>query len=263
MANCLELASVLDPPACFRSIFPFGAPMSRASISVNALTNCGNAASPNSFRPPSESASKHFTSPRTMSFSGVQTDAMAVQCPAALDESTLVECIANGEPAAIADVYDLHHRAVHAFAWRLLGDPTAAEDLVHDVFVALPKAARRFRGEASLRTFLISIAVNHARHHVRSATRRRAAMDRLGREPESTGVTPEAQARQSELARALAAAMDELSVEHRVTFVLSEIEERNSREVSEILGIPDATVRTRLHHAKRKLRAVLERGGFR
>lgn len=198
-----------------------------------------------------------------MPYPGIQAEPMAVRCPPVFDESSLVERLASAEPAAIGEVYDAHHRAIHAFAWRLLGDAMAAEDLVHDVFVALPKAVRRFRGDASLRTFLIGIAVNHARHHVRSATRRRAALERLGRENPEPLRTPEQGARQAELARALTRAMDDLSVEHRVTFVLAEVEDRSSREVAEILGIPDATVRTRLHHAKKKLRAALEGGDLR
>ena len=57
---------------------------------------------------------------------------------------------------------------MRAFARRLVGDPEAAEDLVHEVFVSLPRAIRRYREQSSLRTFLISIAVNHARHFVRA-----------------------------------------------------------------------------------------------
>ncbi len=206
---------------------------------------------------------RHRILPRPMLYPGVQAQPMVVDCSAVVDERTLVERLAAGEPAAVGEMYDAHHRAVHAFAWRLVGDPELAEDLVHDVFVALPKAARRFRGDSSLRTFLISIAINHARHHIRAASRRRAAMERLGREPDEVGRTPEGDARQAELARALTLAMDELSVDHRITFVLAEVEDRSSKEVAEILGIPDATVRTRLHHAKKRLRESLERGGFR
>jgi RNA polymerase sigma-70 factor (ECF subfamily) len=177
-------------------------------------------------------------------------------------EPSLVERVASAEPAAIGEVYDAHHGAVRAFALRLLGDDASAEDVVHDVFVNLPKAVRRFRGDSTLRTFLISVAANHARHHVRSARRRRAASDRLSLEPQASASTPEQDARRMELCRALARAMDTLSLDHRLAFVLCEIEERSSREAAEILGIPDATVRTRCHHAKKRLRAALEKEGL-
>jgi RNA polymerase sigma-70 factor, ECF subfamily len=151
---------------------------------------------------------------------------------------------------------------VRAFATRLVGDASAAEDLLHEVFVALPRAMRGYRFESSLRTFLISIAVNHARHHVRAATRRRAAMGRLALEPEGTSQDPEQIQRRKELASLLTRALDTLPLEQRVAFVLCEVEDRTSREVAEITGAPEGTVRTRLHHAKKKLREELSQEGL-
>ena len=176
----------------------------------------------------------------------------------------LVERLRAGDGAALGEAYDLHHGHVRAFARRLVGDLASAEDVVQETFVALPGAIRRFRGDAPLRTFLLGVAVNHARHHVRAAARRRAAMDRLqGEIPHATGTSPEEDAAGAQLARALARALDELSLDHRAAFVLCEVEERSSVEVAAVLGIPEATVRTRLLHAKKKLRAWFERRGVR
>ena len=174
------------------------------------------------------------------------------------DAESLIARLGRGDPSAVGEAYDQHHAAVRAFAKRLVGDSSASEDLVHDVFVALPKAMAGYRGDSSLRTFLIGIAVNHARHHVRAAARRRGAFEKLGHEPSSAAVDPEHDARRRELARLLTRALDELSLDHRVAFVLCEVEERSSREVAEIVGVPEATVRTRLFHAKKKLRVLLE-----
>lgn len=178
------------------------------------------------------------------------------------EEQNLVQRLAAADPAAVGEVYDQHHRAVRAFATRLVGDAASAEDLVHEVFVALPRAMRGYRFESSLRTFLISIAVNHARHHVRAATRRRAAMGRLALEPEGNVADPEQLQRRKELASLLTRALDSLPLEQRVTFVLCEVEDRTSREVAEITGVPEGTVRTRLHHAKKKLREELSLEGL-
>lgn len=172
-------------------------------------------------------------------------------------EAELIVRLVRAERSAVAEVYDAHHGAVRAFARRLVGEPAAAEDLVHEVFVSLPKAAKNFRGQSSLRTFLISIAVNHARHHVRAATRRRAAFGKLEREPNAEVQNPEQATERKQLAEALNRALDTLPLDQRVAFVLCEVEERTSVEVAEILAVPEGTVRTRLHHAKRKLRAAL------
>ena len=180
--------------------------------------------------------------------------------PAAAD---LLERLRQGESRALGEMYDQHHEAVRAFAGRLLGDSAAAEDLVHEVFVTLPRAARRFRGDSPLRSFLIGIAIQHARHHVRSASRRRAALARLSAEPERAVSSPEASASERRLLEAVQRALDELPLDQRVAFVLCDVEERSSVEAAELVHAPEATLRTRLFHARRKLRAALEKGGFR
>lgn len=178
-------------------------------------------------------------------------------------DASLIERLSCGDVAAVGEAYDQHHSAVRAFARRLVGDPTTAEDLVHEVFVTLPRAARRFNGQSSLRTFLLAIAVNHARHHVRGAARRRKAHERLAEEPSHGPPDPEHTARRKELADALSRALDSLPLDQRVAFVLCEVEERSSLEVAEIVGAPEGTIRTRLFHARRKLREILDREGLR
>jgi RNA polymerase sigma-70 factor, ECF subfamily len=177
-------------------------------------------------------------------------------------EAALLERLQQGEPAAVAEVYDLHQATIHAFARRLVGDAAAAQDLVHEVFVSLPRAIARFEGASSLRTFLLSIAINHARHHLRAATRRRAAMERFSREPRSLGGGPEQHALRVDLARELSRALDLLPIDQRVAFVLCEVEERTSKEAAQIVGAPEPTVRTRLFHAKKKLREELGKRGL-
>lgn len=183
--------------------------------------------------------------------------------PASGDETDLVERLRTGSPEAIAEAYDRHAGAVFAFARRLLGDATEASDLVHETFVSLPRAIRAFRSDASLRTFLVAIAVNHARHHVRAAKRRRAAMDRLSREPTEHESSPERAMHGRDLARALTEALDRLPLEQRVAFVLCEVEERSAQEVAALTKAPEVTVRTRVFKAKAKLREELARRGFR
>jgi len=198
-----------------------------------------------------------------MNFGHLVLSPTASVSEAVVSERSLASRLAAADPAAVGAVYDEHHDAVRAFSARLVGDAAAAEDLVHEVFVSLPRAIRGYRFESSLRTFLISIAVNHARHHVRAASRRRAAMARLAQEPEGSGAHPEQLQRRKELASMLTRALDTLPLDQRVAFVLCEVEERSSREVSDIVGVPEGTVRTRLHHAKKKLRQVLSQEGVR
>jgi RNA polymerase sigma-70 factor (ECF subfamily) len=175
----------------------------------------------------------------------------------------LVERLRRYERAALAEAFDAYHAPVRALARRVVGDDAAAEDLVQEVFVALPRAVQRFEGRAQLKTFLLSMVLNHAKHHVRAAVRRRALADRFGRAQSRAFVDGEQEASRAELAWLLTRALDELPLDQRVAFVLMELEDRSSAEAGEIAGAPEATMRTRLFHAKRRLREQLEAWGVR
>ncbi len=180
------------------------------------------------------------------------------------DAPSLADRLRRGETTALAEAYDAHHAHVRAFACRLVGDDGAAEDLVQETFLALPGAMRSFRGDAALRTFVVGIAVNHARHHVRSASRRRAAHLRSqAQEDAPPPSTPEERSNRRELAEALTRALDELPYDQRVAVILLEVEERSAAEAAHIAGAPEATMRTRAFHAKKKLRELLEKRGVR
>lgn len=166
--------------------------------------------------------------------------------------------VASGDEAAFVAVYRAHFDEVRAFAERVLGSRSAADDVVHDVFLALPRALRSFRGEGSLKSFILSMAVRSARSHHRSLIRRLKREERAGEEYVPwTAPPPDAELERTELARLLARALDTLPLDQRVAFVLCEVEERTSTEVAEILGENAATLRARVFHAKKKLRRVL------
>jgi RNA polymerase sigma-70 factor (ECF subfamily) len=178
-----------------------------------------------------------------------------VLCP----EAELVTALAQGDRSAIRRVYRLHHEQVRAFASRLLGSEADAEEVVQEVFLALPRSLRGFKQASSLSTFIMGMAVNHARHSLRASYRRRAALNRLAQVPTETPTVeqPDQSLLRQQLARRLARAMDHLTEDQRITFVLSEVEERSSAEVAEILKIPSSTVRARVSAAREKLREVL------
>src|SRR5450432_3885276 len=180
-----------------------------------------------------------------------------VEPPSELDTTSLIAALRQGDLAALATAFDRWHQRVRVLARRLLSDPAAAEDVVQDVFAALPRAIQRFRGEVDLETFLLAIAVKRARHHQRAAVRRRRALARLATEERRGPRDPEQDAYRRELGLRLGAALDRLPLAQRVAFVLCEVEELTSVQAAEIAAVPEATVRTRLFHARRRLRDLL------
>jgi RNA polymerase sigma-70 factor (ECF subfamily) len=192
-----------------------------------------------------------YQNPLSVSF------AIAAQQPETAAVPTIEERIAEREPAAIDEIYREHHTALRGFSRRLVGDHETAEDLVHDVFIALPDAIRRFRGDASLRTFLFAIAVRRGHKFIRSASRRRAAMTRLADQPLAPTLTPDRALQQQQAAETLYRALDRLPDDQRTAFVLCEIDQLTAGDAAVIAGAPEATMRTRLFHARKKLRALL------
>lgn len=176
-----------------------------------------------------------------------------------VSEPTLVSRLADGDRDAIDEVYREHRAALHGFARRFVGDPQVAEDLVHDVFVALPSAIRRFRGDSSLRTFLMAIALRRGHKHIRAASRRRNAMTKLADEPLAPAPRPDVPLARQQLATKLYAALDKLPDDQRAAFVLCEIDQLSAAEAGAIADAPEATMRTRLFHARKKLRALLDK----
>jgi len=164
-----------------------------------------------------------------------------------------------GDTKAIRLVYRQHHEAVRAFGRRLLNVEADADELVQDTFVALPKALKNFRGECTLRTFLLSIAAKTSRNYLRSRRRRSSLLEGF------LGVVrfsppkplPDESLDSEMLANRLRAAMDQLSDDQRIAFVLVEVEERSSAEAGDILGVPPSTVRARAGAARRKLQELL------
>jgi RNA polymerase sigma-70 factor, ECF subfamily len=175
------------------------------------------------------------------------------------DHADLVASLRQGRLDALACAFDRWHQRVRVLARRLLSDAAAAEDVVQEVFAALPRAIQRFRGETDLETFLLAIAVKRARHNQRAAARRRRALARLATEERRGPRDPEQDAYRRQLGLRLGAALDRLPLAQRVAFVLCEVEELTSAQAAAIAAVPEATVRTRLFHARRRLRALLDR----
>ena len=174
----------------------------------------------------------------------------------------LVAILAARDAAALAQVYDEHQSALCAFCQRLLGDRAAAEDLVHDVFVRLPDLIHKLEAGRSLRAFLQAIAANRAKHHLRAASRRRKFAERFAAEPCVGAPRPDHVTEQRWIGSRIALALERLPSEQQAAFVLAELEGQDAATIARRLQIPEATARTRLFHARRKLRAILSAWGL-
>jgi RNA polymerase sigma-70 factor (ECF subfamily) len=175
----------------------------------------------------------------------------------ATNDVELAARVASGDGEALRALYEAHHQPLRAFARRVLGDEAEAEDLVHDVFVSARDAIRGFGGRSSLRTYLMSVVVNHVRHRRRATARRIGALERFHGEPRDRVSDAEEVSERRRLATRMQALLEALPIDQRVAVVLCVVEERTSVEAAEIVGVPEATIRTRVFHARRKMREML------
>ena len=169
------------------------------------------------------------------------------------DESELLQRSSQGDSSAQHELVERHSRYLFGVAHALSGNTDDAEDLVQETFLGAFRT--RFRGESSLRTWLVKILM------------RRAGMLRRwqGRQPtieplnESEEQTP-AQASSAPAGAGADARLDltqmlaSLSPEHRQVIVLRELQGLSYEEMAETLGVPRGTVESRLHRAREELR---------
>jgi RNA polymerase sigma-70 factor (ECF subfamily) len=179
-----------------------------------------------------------------------------------LSDEALVAACAVDDPAALGLLFDRHAAAVTRFLARLVGERCHdLDDLLQTTFLEGWRAAARYRGRASVRSWLFGIAANLARHHVRSEVRRRNAIAGLADEASAarTGdARPDELTFRGQLRQQLGAALTRLPHDLRVVFVLCDIEEIAGVEVAQVLGLREGTVWRRLHEARKLLRARLE-----
>lgn len=173
----------------------------------------------------------------------------------------LAAALARGEQAALEEVYDRYHRAVHAVAQRVTADRTHAEDVVQEVFVALWKNPGAYKPErASLGTWLMATTHNKAVDLVRreeSLRRRRDQVSALAEQQlreDEISEPVEDMATERWQAQRVRHALAELPPAQREAMVLAYFGGFTQREVAAVTGVPLGTVKTRMLAAMRKLR---------
>ena len=186
---------------------------------------------------------------------------------AGLDETALMAHARAGRRGAFREITRRCNQRLFRVARSVVHDDAEAEDVVQAAYVAAFEHLSDFRGDAALATWLTRIVLNEAngRLRARKATVALAQVETLQGEggrviafPSRFGSEdPAADAARSEIRRLLERAVDGLPEPFRIVFVLREIEECSVEDTAASLGLKPETVKTRLHRARRLLRAAL------
>ena len=176
-------------------------------------------------------------------------------------DALLAARLAAGDDHALAEVFDRLAPVVYGAALRILGEGSAAQDVVQDVFVELWRHPGRYDPAAgTLRTYLIVVARHRAVDLVRSELRRIARQERQHRlTPGQPHPSPCGEVIAAEAASVVRAAVRLLPDGQRRVVELAYFEGLTCREVALAAGIPEGTAKSRLRLALAKLETVLDR----
>jgi RNA polymerase sigma-70 factor (ECF subfamily) len=181
-----------------------------------------------------------------------------------LDELALVERCRAGDVKAFEPLVEKYRARVYRLALNVLRDAEEARDVAQEAFIRAWEALPSFRRRSAFYTWLFRITMNLASDRVRRRAARGRAFgtervdeEQWDHELIDPGEAPDARAARAETRRQITRALDALPEPHRAIIMLSDLEGLSYREIAEVLGIPMGTVMSRLHHARKRLRATL------
>lgn len=180
---------------------------------------------------------------------------------AAETDRALVERVAKGDRAAVRLLFMRHHARVYRFAARQTGSEQMADDIANEVFLELWRQAPAFEGRSEVSTWLLGIARFKALSLLRK--RKEDWIDDDDAAQVADGAdTPEVVTMKEDKAAALRRFIDAMPEEHRTVIDLAYYHGQSVSEIGEVLGIPVATVKTRMFYARKKLGEALKAAGY-
>jgi RNA polymerase sigma-70 factor, ECF subfamily len=188
-----------------------------------------------------------------------------------IGERLLLGRLVRRDEDAFNEIVRAYSDRVYSLVLRLVGSPAEAEDLAQEVFVTVFKSIETYRGEAKLSTWILRIAANHAKNRIKYLSRRRTTGQELRDGSDATEMADEGKApvqahfaapdvmlEAVETERLMQEAIAQLDEEQRLLVVLRDVEELSYDEIVEITGLPEGTVKSRLHRARMALKDLLE-----
>ena len=176
-----------------------------------------------------------------------------------IGDAELVKRVRQGDTDSFEVLVRRHQKAIFNMIYRLLGDYDEASEVAQEVFLSAYKAIHQFRGDANFYTWLYRIAFNHAstrRKSLNISQRRYMPLASVDL-PDNGCLDPAKGAEQKELQQRVQLALDALDKEDAMIILLRDLQDFAYEDVAVILKIPIGTVKSRLHRARRALKARL------
>ena len=173
-------------------------------------------------------------------------------------DEELMQRVGQGDREAFEELVRRYYQPVLNYAIRFLDDPEGAEDIVQETFLRLLQAAPRWRRRAKFSTYFYTIVTNLCRNEFKRAGRvREGPLEEREDWPIDPGPSPEEQTLENLRAEDVRAAVRRLPPRQRQVVILYHFQGLSQPEMARVCGCPVGTVKSRLHHAHRKLREWL------
>ena len=188
-----------------------------------------------------------------------------------LAERLLIARLKERDGQAFDEIVRLYGDKVFSLVYRMLGNRHEAEDVAQEVFITVFKTVDGFRGEAKFSTWLLRIAANQSKNRIKYLSRRptdgeiddvveaRAAAETPARAVQAHIDGPDVLMEAAELEALMQRAIAALDEEHRLLVILRDVEELSYQEIGEITGIPEGTIKSRLHRARVAIKEELDK----
>ncbi len=183
-------------------------------------------------------------------------------------ELDLLEAHRRGDPEAMGLLLRAFQKRIYAICYRMVRHEHDARDLTQDSMVKIMEGVDSYDGRAKLSTWVIRVTMNCCLSHLRKERLRRHApidgIDAPGRGsgplhvPEVAELLPSRRVEQAEMRQVLRRALGDLDPQMRAVLVLRDMQEMEYQLISEVLGVPIGTVKSRLFRARLALRQAAE-----
>ncbi|MEI9941098.1 MAG: RNA polymerase sigma factor [Pseudomonadota bacterium] len=178
-----------------------------------------------------------------------------------LSDRAALAALSQGQIGALGLLYDRYSEAVYDFVRRASNDPNDVDDIVQATFLNAAKTVASHDGKQPCRTWLVGIAGRILYRRRRGLSRWTRVLRELALHGADSFADPHQELSARDEVQRLSWALAQLSEPKRVVLLLAEAEEQSSEQIARALHVPVGTVWTRLHHARRELRRLLDRQG--
>jgi RNA polymerase sigma-70 factor (ECF subfamily) len=186
-------------------------------------------------------------------------------------EERFIERLVSHDERAFNELVQAYEQRVYRLVFRMLGRRDEAEDMAQEVFVQVFKAIGTFRGDSKLGTWIYRIAVNLCKNRIKYLGRRhtsdeeelepvaeRSALDEKKSSAVGETSRPDQVVEGYQIEKIVQECMAALEADFREVLVLRDVEDLSYEELCEVTGLPDGTVKSRLHRARAMLKTAVE-----